>query len=46
MEELQPLTEAEAEEIHALAMGTDPLHDRCSCWCCCVDCDELHERVV
>lgn len=29
----------EAEEIHALARGTDPAHDQVECWACCTDCD-------
>lgn len=31
--------EAEAQQIHDLARGTDPNHDQVWCWCCCLDCD-------
>lgn len=46
MEQVEMVTWDEAEEIHALARGTDPNHDRSDCWCCCMDCDELHERLI
>jgi len=46
MEQVEPLTPEEAEQIHLLAMGTDPDHDQSSCWCCCMDCEELHERII
>lgn len=29
----------EAQEYHDNQMKVDPLHDICSCWCCCIDCD-------
>jgi len=28
-----------AQRLHELRQLYDPGHDRCSCWCCCGDCD-------
>lgn len=44
--ELAKLTSDEAQEIHELAMDTDPEHDRSSCWCCCMDCDFPAEEIL
>lgn len=44
--ELAKLTPDEAQQIHELAMDTDPEHDRSSCWCCCMDCDFPAEEIL
>ncbi len=39
-----PCGEWEARQVaHEAAKRTDPDHDECSCWCCCLTCDRDYD---
>jgi len=38
--------ELQAQAFHDASMQEDEEHDKCSCWCCCMDCDFLFDDIA